>query len=143
MSGPIPCSAQKSSTSCVSARLPIKEPETLLRCPATCMLLTGASGSRATHDAAPAIALQHKDVRVDVVRLGDGRQDEVEAGLQRLHRAGHHHLFAPAPLDGGPGQKVGIVGLGSLGHMGLKLAHAMGANVTLFTTSPDKAADTR
>ena len=41
----------------------------------------------------------------------------------------------------GPGQKVGIVGLGGLGHMGLKLAHAMGAEVTLFTTSPGKAAD--
>ena len=36
------------------------------------------------------------------------------------------------------GQKVGIVGLGGPGHMGLKLAHAMGAKVTLFTTSPGK-----
>jgi uncharacterized zinc-type alcohol dehydrogenase-like protein len=43
----------------------------------------------------------------------------------------------------GPGQKVGIVGLGGLGHMGLKLAHAMGAEVTLFTTSPGKEADAR
>ncbi len=41
----------------------------------------------------------------------------------------------------GPGQKVGIVGLGGLGHMGLKIAHAMGAEVTLFTTSPNKAQD--
>jgi len=41
----------------------------------------------------------------------------------------------------GPGQKVGVVGLGGLGHMGLKLAKAMGARVVLFTTSPDKAAD--
>ena len=41
------------------------------------------------------------------------------------------------------GQKVGIVGLGGLGHMGLKLAHAMGAKVTLFTTSPGKEADAR
>jgi len=43
----------------------------------------------------------------------------------------------------GPGQKVGIVGLGGLGHMGLKLAHAMGARVTLFTTSPGKEEDAR
>ncbi|MCJ2060086.1 NAD(P)-dependent alcohol dehydrogenase [Methylobacterium sp. J-048] len=43
----------------------------------------------------------------------------------------------------GPGQKVGIVGLGGLGHMGLKLAHAMGAQVTLFTTSPGKEADAK
>lgn len=41
------------------------------------------------------------------------------------------------------GQKVGIVGLGGLGHMGLKLAHAMGAKVTLFTTSPGKEDDAR
>lgn len=43
----------------------------------------------------------------------------------------------------GPGQKVGIVGLGGLGHMALKLAHAMGAHVVLFTTSPGKEADAR
>src|ERR1700712_3428626 len=43
----------------------------------------------------------------------------------------------------GPGQKVGIVGLGGLGHMGVKLAHAMGADVTLFTTSESKEADAR
>ena len=36
----------------------------------------------------------------------------------------------------GPGQKVGIIGLGSLGHMGVKFAHAMGANVVIITTSP-------
>ena len=41
------------------------------------------------------------------------------------------------------GQKVGIVVLGGLGHMGLKLAHAMGAKVTLFTTSPGKEDDAR
>jgi uncharacterized zinc-type alcohol dehydrogenase-like protein len=39
------------------------------------------------------------------------------------------------------GQKVGIVGLGGLGHMGVKLASAFGANVVVFTTSPSKAAD--
>ena len=39
------------------------------------------------------------------------------------------------------GQKVGIVGLGGLGHMGLKFAKALGANVVLFTTSPNKTAD--
>ncbi len=41
----------------------------------------------------------------------------------------------------GPGQKVGIVGLGGLGHMGVKLARAFGAHVVLFTTSPGKTAD--
>jgi uncharacterized zinc-type alcohol dehydrogenase-like protein len=41
----------------------------------------------------------------------------------------------------GKGQKAGIVGLGGLGHMGVKLAHAMGAHVVMFTTSPGKTAD--
>jgi uncharacterized zinc-type alcohol dehydrogenase-like protein len=41
------------------------------------------------------------------------------------------------------GQRVGVVGLGGLGHMGLKLAHAMGAKVTLFTTSPGKTEDAK
>ena len=39
------------------------------------------------------------------------------------------------------GQKVGIVGLGGLGHMGVKFAKAFGAHVVLFTTSPNKTAD--
>jgi len=43
----------------------------------------------------------------------------------------------------GRGQKVGIVGLGGLGHMGIKFAHAMGAHVVLITTSPGKAADAK
>ena len=38
----------------------------------------------------------------------------------------------------GPGKKVGIVGIGGLGHMGLKIAHAMGAHVVAFTTSEGK-----
>jgi uncharacterized zinc-type alcohol dehydrogenase-like protein len=41
------------------------------------------------------------------------------------------------------GQKVGIVGLGGLGHMGLKFSHAFGARTVLFTTSPGKTEDAR
>jgi len=41
----------------------------------------------------------------------------------------------------GKGMKVGIVGLGGLGHMAVKFARALGAEVTLFTTSPGKTAD--
>jgi uncharacterized zinc-type alcohol dehydrogenase-like protein len=41
------------------------------------------------------------------------------------------------------GDRVGVVGLGGLGHMAVKLAHAMGAHVVLFTTSPGKEADAR
>jgi uncharacterized zinc-type alcohol dehydrogenase-like protein len=36
------------------------------------------------------------------------------------------------------GKKVGVVGLGGLGHMGVKFAHALGAHVVVFTTSPSK-----
>ena len=43
----------------------------------------------------------------------------------------------------GKGQKVGVVGLGGLGHMAVKLAHAFGAEVVLFTTSPGKREDAR
>ena len=39
------------------------------------------------------------------------------------------------------GKKVGVVGIGGLGHMGVKLAHAMGAHVAVFTTSPEKKED--
>src|SRR4026208_1429098 len=39
------------------------------------------------------------------------------------------------------GKKVGVVGLGGLGHVGVKLAHALGAHVVAFTTSPDKKED--
>jgi uncharacterized zinc-type alcohol dehydrogenase-like protein len=40
-----------------------------------------------------------------------------------------------------PGKKVGVVGLGGLGHMGVKFAHALGAHVVVFTTSPNKKED--
>lgn len=43
----------------------------------------------------------------------------------------------------GPGSRVAIVGLGGLGHMGIKLAKALGAEVTLFTRSPGKEGDAR
>jgi len=50
--------------------------------------------------------------------------------------------YSPLRRQGvGAGKKVGIVGLGGLGHMGVKLAHAMGAYVVVFTTSPHKVED--
>ncbi|HEV7658384.1 MAG TPA: NAD(P)-dependent alcohol dehydrogenase [Allosphingosinicella sp.] len=45
--------------------------------------------------------------------------------------------------NAGPGKKVGIVGIGGLGHMGVKLAHAMGAQTIAFTTSESKREDAR
>ncbi|BEU24145.1 NAD(P)-dependent alcohol dehydrogenase [Paraburkholderia sp. 22B1P] len=53
-------------------------------------------------------------------------------------------LYSPLRTWGaGPGKKVGIVGLGGLGHMGVKIAHAMGAHVVLFTTSASKIEDAK
>jgi len=43
----------------------------------------------------------------------------------------------------GPGKKVGVVGLGGLGHMGVKFAHAFGAHTVMFTSTPAKAEDAR
>ena len=43
--------------------------------------------------------------------------------------------------NAGPGKKVGIVGIGGLGHMGVKIAHAMGAHTVAFTTSESKRQD--
>lgn len=51
-------------------------------------------------------------------------------------------LYSPLRTWGaGPGMKVGVMGLGGLGHMGVKFAHAMGAEVTVFSHSPDKEHD--
>ena len=51
-------------------------------------------------------------------------------------------LYSPLKHWGaGPGKKVGIVGIGGLGHMGIKIAHALGAHVVAFTTSEGKRDD--
>ena len=74
-----------------------------------------------------------------VLRITHAEKDQ--AGVAPLLCAG---ITTYSPLrhwGAGPGKKVGVVGLGGLGHMGVKLAHAMGAHVVLFTTSPAKVAD--
>ena len=43
----------------------------------------------------------------------------------------------------GPGKKVGIIGIGGLGHMAIKIAKAMGAHVVVFTTSASKMDDAK
>ncbi len=74
-----------------------------------------------------------------------------------LHVSEKRNLAAVAPLlcagittysplrhwNVGKGDTVGIVGLGGLGHMGVKFAHAFGAHTVLFTTSPGKTEDAR
>ena len=64
--------------------------------------------------------------------------------LPQRHPSSVPGITTYSPLrhwNAGPGTRVGIVGLGGLGHMGVKLAHAMGAHVTLFTRSPGKSDD--
>lgn len=65
------------------------------------------------------------------------------AGVAPLLCAGITTYSPLRQWGAGPGKRVGIVGFGGLGHMGVKLAHALGAQVVLFTTSPGKAADGR
>nr|WP_052172324.1 NAD(P)-dependent alcohol dehydrogenase [Xanthomonas maliensis] len=51
-------------------------------------------------------------------------------------------VFSPLQHYGiGPGHTVGVVGIGGLGHLGIKFARAMGAHVVAFTTSPNKVAE--
>jgi uncharacterized zinc-type alcohol dehydrogenase-like protein len=63
------------------------------------------------------------------------------AGVAPLMCAGIT-LYSPLKnWNAGPGKKVGIMGLGGLGHMGLKFAHALGAETTVFSHSPEKESD--
>ena len=63
------------------------------------------------------------------------------AGVAPLMCAGIT-LYSPLRhWQAGPGKRVGIIGLGGLGHMGLKFAHAMGAHVTVFSHSEKKKSD--
>jgi uncharacterized zinc-type alcohol dehydrogenase-like protein len=53
-------------------------------------------------------------------------------------------LYSPLKhWKAGPGEKVAVMGLGGLGHMGVKFAHALGAEVTVLSHSPSKEADAR
>ncbi|HEY4296334.1 MAG TPA: NAD(P)-dependent alcohol dehydrogenase, partial [Paraburkholderia sp.] len=65
------------------------------------------------------------------------------AGVAPLLCAGITTYSPLRTWGAGPGKKVGVVGLGGLGHMGVKLARAMGAHVVLFTTSPSKIEDAK
>ena len=53
----------------------------------------------------------------------------------------NHNLFTHAALGCHQSKKVGVVGLGGLGHMAVKFGHAFGAHVVVFTTSPNKKED--
>lgn len=66
-----------------------------------------------------------------------------ESGVAPLLCAGIT-LYSPLRhWNAGPSKRVGIIGLGGLGHMGVKFAHALGAEVTVFSHSPSKEADAK
>jgi alcohol dehydrogenase (NADP+) len=54
---------------------------------------------------------------------------------------GHNHVLPLRHWNAGPGKRIAVVGLGGLGHMAVKLAHAMGANVTVLAQSMRKQRD--
>lgn len=106
---------------------------------------------------------QRRHVHLQQPRQAHAGQDDVRR-LREEHR--RHRAFRRAHAEGpgsqaaapllcagittysplkhwgvGPGKKVGIVGLGGLGHMAVKFASAFGAHTVLFTTSPKKVAD--
>ena len=65
------------------------------------------------------------------------------AGVAPLMCAGIT-LYSPLKnWNAGPGKKVGVMGLGGLGHMGVKFAHALGAETTVFSHSPAKESDAK
>lgn len=65
------------------------------------------------------------------------------AGVAPLLCAGITTYSPLRRFNVGPGKKAGIIGLGGLGHMGVKLAVSMGAEVTVFSTSPSKEQDAK
>jgi uncharacterized zinc-type alcohol dehydrogenase-like protein len=95
--------------------------------------------------------------RIDGTVTQGGYSDAIVVQENFVFRISHNEeqLPAVAPLlcagvtmwsplrhwDVGPGKTVGIVGIGGLGHMGIKLARALGAHVVAFTTSESKRAD--
>ena len=95
------------------------------------------------------------DKRLNAPTLGGYAQNIVVTEDFVLRMPANLDLAAAAPLlcagittysplrhwKAGPGKKVGIVGIGGLGHMGIKLAHALGAHTVAFTTSEGKRRD--
>lgn len=70
--------------------------------------------------------------------------DELDAAAAAPLLCAGITTYSPLKYFGvGPGQRVGIVGMGGLGHMGVKFARALGAEVTLFTRSESKVAEAK
>ncbi len=78
--------------------------------------------------------LQHAHRRRRELRVAHPGQDR--PGRRRAAAVRRHHPLLPAATRGrGPGKKVAIVGMGGLGHIGVKIAHALGAEVSVLSQS--------
>jgi len=113
------------------------------------------AGEEQLCDAGPTFTYNSQDKKNNVTTYGGYAETIVLDENFALHVPKSLDLAAAAPLlcagittysplhrwKVGKGQKVGVVGLGGLGHMAVKIANALGANVVLFTTSPGKSAD--
>lgn len=102
--------------------------------------MTSTYGSIDSHNGGPTYGGYSDHIVVDenyVIRV---THDEADlAAVAPLLCAGIT-LYSPLRhWQAAPGKAVGIVGIGGLGHIGIKLAHAMGAHTVAFTTSPGKA----
>ena len=75
-----------------------------------------------------------------VLKVPDGMD---EAKVAPLLCAGITTYSPLRQYDVGPGTKMGVVGLGGLGHMGVKFGAALGAHVTIITTTPEKGEDAK
>ncbi|WP_370248010.1 NAD(P)-dependent alcohol dehydrogenase [Nocardioides sp.] len=76
-----------------------------------------------------------------VVRIPDAFSDDQLAAVTPLLCAGITTYSPLKRFNVGPGTRVGVIGLGGLGHVGVKIAAAMGARVTVFSRTDSKAAD--
>jgi uncharacterized zinc-type alcohol dehydrogenase-like protein len=74
-----------------------------------------------------------------VLRIPDGVDTQAVAPLLCAGIT----VYPPLKSYAGPGKEVGVIGLGGLGHVGVRIAKAMGSRVTVFSHSPGKEADAR
>ncbi|KAI3476433.1 hypothetical protein L1887_61999 [Cichorium endivia] len=91
---------------------------------------TQAQGGYSTHNSYPA-----------AVRLPHPRRHQVGARRSHALRRSHPLLAPHSQRWSGPGKRVGIVGIGGLGHFGVMFAHALGAEVVAISHSPRKRED--
>lgn len=83
------------------------------------------------------------DVQVDA-RFAISIPPELPSDIAAPLMCGGITVYSPLRTHGvGPGTRVGVIGIGGLGHLALQFARALGAEVTAFSTSPDKATEAR